>query len=67
MGKVLTQKFQEKNKQNMAWKAPTNAAEGCSPPQELEKNGRRAEIFLGLIIMKIFLNKLGKNEEENGD
>ena len=27
-------------------KGPTVAAEACSPPQELEKAGRRAAIFL---------------------
>ena len=27
-------------------KGPTGAAEGCSPPQELEKAARRAAIFL---------------------
>ena len=30
---------------------PTVAAEGCSPPQELVKAGRRAAIFL--VFMKI--------------
>ena len=33
----------------MGPKGPTVAAEGCSPPQELEKAARRAAIFLVLI------------------
>ena len=34
-------------------KGPTVAAEGCSPPQELEKAARRAAIFL--VYFKVIL------------
>ena len=35
-------------------KGPTVAAEGCSPPQELEKAARRAEIYLVNLKFQIF-------------
>ena len=35
-------------------KGPTVAAEGCSPPQELEKAARRAAIFL--VSIKVHLS-----------
>ena len=34
-------------------KGPTVAADGCSPPQELEKGARRAAIFLVYLIMDV--------------
>ena len=36
-------------------KGPTDAAEGCSSPQELEKGGRRAAIFLVFVKKQIII------------
>ena len=35
-------------------KGPMDAAEGCSPPQELEKAARRAAIFLVPLKTQVF-------------
>ena len=43
--------FSCQNNTILGLKGPTVAAEGCRPPQELEKTARRAAIFL--VFLKV--------------